>query len=242
MSIITTLYSEENTQKSAIISFSSIIIFFIFIIFTIFVTSTVPNKSAIIITNSSNDPNLSKIDFDKIISNIETLMVYSYNATPEQIHNLRAVVRENTIEYTLDDSGKIANAKYIIDLNEPNVTFLVDDQASVNFVALTCPPTELVQNPNVFCIGYGGQSTIDANLKKYLPYQGKTSDGIDFRIWLDPDDSNKPRLGVYANICDNETTGKSVNDAVKYWLIQHGIPNPDIIPLNLDYSYCPHLE
>ena len=103
----------------------------------------------------------------------------------------------------------------------------------------TCPEIGLAKNPDVFCIGTDQVSTIDVMLDKYLPYSATTDDGYYFTIWHDKTGTIKPRLDMYANICNDEKVGESVITAIKTWIKDKGV-NPDIVPINYQTSYCEH--
>lgn len=234
-------YQSYSSRKTITAIVLSIALFFI-ILLTISIVFPILHQSAILPIDTSNNQILNQINLDDVNLELKTLLSNTYDTTPQELSNLKAIIRENSITYSVDENNNLANASFLIDLNNPKLTFQVEYQKNVDFVALLCPPIELAQDQNVFCIGYNGQSTIDANLDKYLPYQGFTPNGTYFSIWHDYDDKNKPFLNTYANACDDEESNQEASATIKYWLMQHGIANPDIIPINLQTSNCTHHE
>ena len=234
--------SPEYTPRITILAVTSSIILFITVIITIAIINPLLNQPSIAPISSSRDPHLSQINLSDLDYVLFTHVNSFYDLSLEQIQNFKSVIREDTIKYKLDENDKITSATFIIDVNDPKLTYQVNDQIDADFISLNCPTIDLVQDPNVFCIGYDRNSTIDANLGKYLPYQGTTPNGTVFSIWRDFNDDGRPYIDSYANICNDESISNEVKTSIKYWLMQHGIPNPDVIPLNFHSDYCFHGE
>ena len=231
-------HDQSYSPVKTVTAVSLTIVFFFTILITVFIVSSLLNQSIITPIDTSANQILNQINLDDIDSELKILLSSSYNIPSQDLSQVKAVIRNDSITYTTDNHNNLTDATFLIDLNNPKLTLEVNYQKNIDFVALLCPPIELAQDQNVFCIGYGSQSTIDANLDKYLPYQNFTPNGTFFSIWHDYDDNNKPRLNTFATICDDEQSYQEVNSSIKYWLMQHGIPNPDIIPIHFPHSYC----
>lgn len=229
--------SSITTNRQGIIAIISLILFFITIIVTVSTLVPLLSRSVIAPINTSSDPHLSQINLTDVENQLKAILENSYGLSPAELSQVQAVIREDTINYNLN-KDKVESAKFIIDLNEPKLTYLVNDEIENQFISFTCPSIDLVQDPNVFCIGYGNQSTIDANLGKYLPYSNTIANDIEYTLWQDLDDNNRPRLEAYANICNDEQIAKAIKSDIAEWLKSHGIDNPNVIPLNMPYSYC----
>ena len=224
----------EQTPRQIIPTIAAILTLLFTICITITVASLQPqNPTSIAPISKSYSSILEKPDLITIEQQLRNFLGKTYNLTPEQSSSLTAVIREDTI--TNNDSNGVV---FLIDISEPKLTFQVTyqkEQATANF---SCPPIELAQSPDIFCIGQNRQSTIDTNLSDYLPYQGLTPNGTEYYIWQAPKSDYTPRLDIIANTCNNELLNKEVKSAIDYWLIQHGITNPDIIPTKISYPDC----
>lgn len=222
----------DSTYRKQLIAAVACFSLFIIGLFTIFILNTLNTPT--VIHNSEEDSKLdSKIKlFGEHLK--DTLSNLGYTM-PDEIN---AVIREDSVKTYSPDGSDPVTATFLLDIDSPKLTYQVTlDYDTDNFL-LVCPDISLVQDPNTFCIGTDKQSTIDANLAKYLPYSGETTSEISFTISRDYDSKNNPRLSVYANVCNDETIATEVETAVKEWIRDKGIPNPDIIPLHFPHSYC----
>lgn len=235
--------TQSQNQKATKIAIILLIILFNVVIATIAIINaiTAPSGSIEPVSNTSSTY-FSQIDTSSIEQKLIILLKSYYDASPKDLTNLKAVIRENTLTYKLDNDNQLTEAKFLIDLNEPQLTYQVEYQKDGSEIMITCPPIELAQNQDIFCIGLDTYSTIDSNLDKYLPYRGVTPSGVQFSIKHDRDSNNMPRLDIYANICNDETKGKEVENTVKEWIQSKNIPNPSIIPTNINYSDCYYKE
>ena len=228
----------QNYKYFRIAIISLIILFNVAIITAAILNALLAPSGIIEPIDNSDSPYFSEIDFSKIEKYLTTVLKANYDLPTETISNLKAIARKDTISPQFNDENQFIGASFLIDLNEPQLTYLVSYQKNLPDVFFTCPSIELYPNQNVFCIGTDSQSTIDANLDKYLPYLGKTTNGVSFSLKHDYDTNNKPRLDAYADICDDEKRGQEVEESIQKWLKSKGIPNPDIIPVNINYSDC----
>lgn len=231
-------YSSQHQRTTKIAIILLIILFNVVIItITIIQAITAPTGS-IEPVSTANLPYISQVNLPNIEKKLDIILKSYYKPSPEELATLKAIIRENTFNYKLKNDGILDSATFLIDLNNPQLTYQVEYHNNSSEVFITCPPIELAQNQDIFCIGLDSQSTIDANLDKYLPYRGSTSSGVSFSIKHDYDKQNLPRLDVYANICGDERKGKEVEETVLEWVKSKGIPNPKIIPIYINYQDC----
>ena len=228
----------HNPNHTLIAVIASVLLFFTVII-TIAIISPLLHHSSIAPIGPEASVFLSNADLQKVESIIKTHLSSTYNQSPDELSNLSIVIRENTLESKQNNSNSITTNYFIVDLNSPELTYHVTYQPSTKLVYLTCPTIDLAQNPEVFCIGSDNNSTIEANLDQYLPYQSTTTSDIDFSVSHHGGDSYSDAfLTIYASVCGDETLAQEVETEVKNWIRSKGIPNPDIIPLHFPHSYC----
>ena len=208
---------------------------------SVFIVNVLLNKSAIENLDSSKLDGIDKEDLRSIERSLKVMMKSNYNLEDSDINNLKLVVREDTVEVKRDSDNKTSWAHFLIDLNKPKLTYDVSFNSGASDAVFLCPDLSLMQDANEFCIGTDKQSTIDVALDKYLPYHDKTESGIFYSIWHGYDDSNSPRIEMYASICNNETKGAEVLRSIKDWIKDKGV-NPDSIPINYQTTYCDHGE
>lgn len=231
----------ENNQSQNY-KYSKIAAILLFILFnTIIVTITIigalnsPNGMIEPISDTGS-PYISQINFSKINDKLKIILKAYYNLSQEELDNIKAVVRENTIDYILDDNNKLNNATFLIDLDTPQLTYQIHYYTKGPEVNIECPPIELSQNQDIFCIGQDSQSTIDTNLDKYLPYYGNTPGNVLFTIAHEYDKLGLPYLSIITNTCRDEKTEDSINATIRKWIKGKNIPNPDIIPTKTYYN------
>lgn len=231
---------QEPSAKKTIIAATSSISLIITVIITFTFFSSLPRQQSIIEPiNTSTYPILKEFDFTIIGQTIQDLIVAYYEISTEELSNLKANIRESTIQYDTNSNDKITSIQFIIDINQPRLTYMISDQVDANdTTTLSCPPIELVQDPSVFCIGSDQKTTIDVNLSQYLPHQSTTRNGINYYLRQESGIINNPQLIAYANICNKDANMKEVKNDIEFWLIQHGISNPEIIPISIKDSGC----
>lgn len=228
-------YNPKYVRRAII---ASVLLFFVIII-TITIINPYLNHSSIAPVGPEVSSYLNSEDMSKIETAIKNQLIFAYEKSSDELDNLRIVIREDTFTSEQNSSGRITTANFIVDINSPELTYKITYRPRDNSVHLTCPSINLVQNPDIFCKGTYDQSTIDANLDQYLPYEGTTASEIDFSIsHHGADSTSDPYLTIYASVCDDETLAAEVETAVKDWIRSKGIPNPDIIPLHFPHSYC----
>lgn len=210
-----------------------------FVIVAIITISVIASfKKEMVEPVSSEAPSyLKDVDLAVVEKKIQSALEISYGISKDDQENVKVVVRENTFKYIGDSENESFYASFLVDVSEPKLTYIVGYSFETKEASLSCPSIELMQDTNVFCIG-DDDSTIDVMLSRYLPYDGTTESGVEFTIWEDYDIDGLVRLNMYADICDDEEVGREVEQAIKSWIKEKGVSNPDIIPLNLHYSYC----
>jgi len=181
---------------------------------------------------------LGKVNLEAVEKRVKILLKSYYDYSDDDLEQVKMIVREDSMKITYDEKGKVDRFSFLVDLNKPELTYLISKDVGGDIMA-TCPEIGLAKNPDVFCIGTDQVSTIDVMLDKYLPYSATTDDGYYFTIWHDKTGTIKPRLDMYANICNDEKVGESVMMAIKAWIKDKGV-NPDIVPINYQASYCEH--
>lgn len=237
---LATWKNNKSPQRQALIVTLSLALLFFTIIATISFFSSLPKGQSIIEPiNTSSDNKLEQFNSSLTSLALQTTLITNYNLSSEEQSNLKAIIRENTIKYETDANGKISQISFVIDLNQPKLTYIVDDQiGKEEKITISCAPIDLVQDLNTFCIDSNNQTTIDINLSKFLPYQGTTRNGIEYYIREDTNATINSQLTAYANICNKESNRTEVKSSIDYWLIQLGITNPDLIPIEIKDSGC----
>ena len=227
-------------SQKTIIAILSLIMLVITIIVTIIISTSSPNNQSIIAPiSSATEPIIRQLDYTATGQKLQKFIASKYNLSPEELSNLKAVIREDTIEYDINSNHIVSNVRFFIDVIQPRLTYIVDNQIDdEKEIILSCPPNELAQDPSIFCVGSDNKTTIDANLSQYLPHQGTTRNGIKYYLRKEADIIADPKLIAYASICNNETNLKEVQSDIDFWLIQHNISNPEIIPITINDSGC----
>lgn len=233
------LNQEPSTRQSAI-AVVALITLIISLAITSSVLSSLPKQQSIIEpVSKSTDPIINQFNFTTIGQALQGLITNSYDFSPKELSNLKAIIREDTIKYATNSNGKITNIQFIIDTNQPKLTYIVNDQIDIEEnITISCPSIDLVQDPNVFCIDLNNKTTIDVNLSQYLPYQGSTRNRIEYYLRQEANTLISSQLIAYSNICNDEDNKQEVKSDIDFWLIQHGISNPDVIPITIKDSGC----
>ncbi|MBO4854994.1 hypothetical protein J5500_01140 [Candidatus Saccharibacteria bacterium] len=206
----------------------------------LFIINGLGKKSVIENLDSTDLSTLSTKELNEINQSLKIMLKSNYGLNDDALSKVKAVVRENSMKIERNEkTKKIVAADFLMDLNDPKLTYQVSFDGRLSDTTFACPELGLMQDANVFCIGSDKQSTIDVALGKYLPFRAKTESGTYFSIWRDYDDNNSPRLEMYASICGDEEKGEEVLNTIKGWIKEKGV-NPDSIPINYQSSYCDH--
>lgn len=226
----------KNRKKIVVVL---LIIAFV-VISSLFIIRGLDNRSIIENLDSAKLSSLNREELNQIERLLRTMLKSNYGLKDDALEKVKAVARENSMKIERDEkTKKVKAAKFLIDLNDPKLTYEVAFNNGFSDMTFTCPELGLMQDANVFCIGTDKQSTIDVALDKYLPYRATTKNGTFFSVWHDYDDDNNPRIEMYASICGDEAKGQEVLSTVKTWIKEKGV-NPDSIPINYQSSYCDH--
>lgn len=226
-----------KNRKKIIVVFLALIFV---VISSLFIVRGLDKKSIIENLDSAELGTLSNTNLYEIEQSLKIMLKSNYDLTDSALKKVKVVARENSMKIERDEkTKKVKSAKFLIDINEPKLTYEVSFDSELSDTTFTCPELGLMQDANVFCIGTDKQSTIDVALGKYLPYRATTKNGTYFSIWRDYDDGNNPRIEMYASICGDEEKGQEVLNTIKAWIKEKGV-NPDILPINYQSSYCDH--
>ena len=221
-----------------------IIVVFLVLIFVVisclFILRGLNNRSIIENLDSAELGSIEDKNLYEIEQALKIMLKSNYKMKEDELKKIKVVARENSMKIERDEkTKKVKSAKFLIDINNPKLTYEVSFDKELSDTTFTCPELGLMQDANVFCIGTDKQSTIDVALGKYLPYRATTKNGTYFSIWRDYDDSNNPRIEMYASICDDKEKGQEVLNTIKAWIKDKGV-NPNSLPINYQSSYCDH--
>ena len=226
----------KNRKKIAV----TLIVLIFVVVSCMFIVRTISNRTIVENLDSAELSSLTKSELYEFEQSLKIMLKSNYHLKDDDLKKVKVVVRENTVKVERDEKDKkVKMATFLIDVNEPKLTYEVTFDSGASDTTFACPELGLMQDQNVFCIGTDKQSTIDVALGKYLPYRGTTKSGIFFSVWRDYDDSNSPRLEMYASICGDEEKGQEVLNTIKAWIKDKGV-NPDSLPINYQSSYCDH--
>lgn len=229
-------YESQNYKYSRIAAILFLILFNTIIITVVAIKALNTPNGAIEPISNTNSPYISQINLSKVNKKLNIILEAYFGLSQEDLNNVKAIIRENTFEFVLDENDNLDTAVFIIDLINPQLTYQVQYYTKGPEIYIECPPIELSQNQDVFCIGQDSQSTINANLDKYLPYYGNTSNNALFAVAHEYDKYSLPYLSITTNVCQDEKTEDGIKTAVRKWIKSKGIPNPDIIPTKTYYN------
>lgn len=219
-------------------------VFFVLLIVTVSVVIYfIGSQKKAVIDNA--DSKLSSALTKDEISAIESIFYTRTSGwhTFDQSKKTDIVVRDSTVktEYPVEDKT-FRRVTFLMDADDIKMTYFVTvnlQQGQEIFdssVTFTCPEPDQMKYPGVFCQGDDGTSTIDYALGDILPYNGKTTDGINYRVWKQKDKQNTVSLFFYSNSCKDGTSSQIVANFKE--IIKNRGYDPEIFTYNTEQVVC----
>ena len=160
---------------------------------------------------------------------------YSEDAAAKMKLTMREVDRKTYNDHTI-------SLYFLVDVDDLGLTYeasISSDDTDDGDVYLTCAPVEKTKDKNVFCVSYGGFSTIDLALKEHMPYMGLINDETVVTVDMSTDGQHAA-IETDVSLCyvSSSPSDDTVRDFVKDWIRSVTDINPDIFPINVNYYNC----
>lgn len=231
------MYDKAKVKKLTIIAVLAFLIL-IAIVAILFVISTLNSNEVVYDEEMSV---FKESDIENIRERAKAF-IRSYGLTEKEVNEAKIVIRKGSVKTRVEDYDGAVYASFIIDISNPKVTYkgslMVGGSEEELF--LVCPELSLAQDPDVFCVGHDGESTIDVALGDYLPYDSYEEGDSNMTVSMeqDFDDKGWPYLNINVGACEDGSDGDTAREFVNTWIREKGGVNPDIIPKKFHYVDC----
>ena len=107
-------HNQSYSPVKTVTAVSLTIVFFFTILITVFIVSSLLNQSIITPIDTSANQILNQINLDDIDSELKILLSSSYNIPSQDLSQVKAVIRNDSITYTTDNHNNLTHATFLI--------------------------------------------------------------------------------------------------------------------------------